>query len=146
MVKNNPPLNMQVSKYCINFGFLMAFAIFDINEYFLYNHVEKSRLLFFNIILSNKHAVPSIFNFLKKQASCGIRFKPVPLKVAVLVPQPARLYIRAKFSLRVFQTLMYLDMNNRVCTGLQKFPSLEREGFKDFRRTCLICLLLSAID
>ena len=62
-----------ISKYFINFGFLMAFAIFNINEHFLYNQVEKSRVLFFNKILSNKHAAPPIFNFLKQSVRCGIR-------------------------------------------------------------------------
>ena len=30
-----------VSKYFINFGMLMAFPIFDIYKYFLYNLIEK---------------------------------------------------------------------------------------------------------
>ena len=54
-----------ISKYFINFGMLMLFAIFDIIDFLLYNHIEKSRVLFFNKILSNKHAAPPIFNFLK---------------------------------------------------------------------------------
>ena len=58
-------------KYFINFGMMMAFPIFDINKKILYNHIEKSRVLFFNELLSNKHAAPSIFNFLKPSVSCG---------------------------------------------------------------------------
>ena len=36
-----------ISKYFINFGFLMAFAIFNINEHFLYNQTigEPQNLL-----------------------------------------------------------------------------------------------------
>ena len=55
-----------ISKYFINFGMMMAFPIFDINKHFLYNNIEKSRVLFFNEILSDKHAAPPIFNFLKQ--------------------------------------------------------------------------------
>ena len=57
-----------ISKYLINFGMMMAFPIFDINKHFLYNNIEKSRVLFFNEILSDKHAAPPIFNFLKQSA------------------------------------------------------------------------------
>ena len=61
-----------ISKYLINFDFLMVYAIFHINKHFFYNHVEKSRVLFFYKILSNKHAAPPIFDFLKQSVSCGI--------------------------------------------------------------------------
>ena len=61
-----------VSKYFINFDLLMLFAIFDIHKHFLYNQVEKSKDHLFNKILPNKHAAPSIFNFLKQSVSCGI--------------------------------------------------------------------------
>ena len=62
----------QISNYFINFGMMMAFPIFDINKHFLYNHIEKARVLFFNEILSNKHAAPPILNFLKQSVRCGI--------------------------------------------------------------------------
>ena len=64
-----------ISKYFINFGMMKAFPIFDINKQFLYNHIEKSRVLFLNEILSNKHAAPPIFNFLKRSVRCGIHFQ-----------------------------------------------------------------------
>ena len=65
-----------ISKYIINFGIMMAFPIFDINKHFLYNHIEKARVLFFNEILPNKHAAPPIFNFLKQSVSCGMMYQP----------------------------------------------------------------------
>ena len=46
-----------ISKYFINFGMMMAFPIFDINKDFLYNHIEKARVLFFNEILSNLYSI-----------------------------------------------------------------------------------------
>jgi len=61
-----------ISKYFINFGMMMTFSIFNINKHFLFNPIEKSRVLFFNEILSNKHAAPPIFNFLKQSVRCGI--------------------------------------------------------------------------
>ena len=61
-----------ISKYFINFGMMMAFPIFDINKHFLYNHIKQSRVLFFNEILSNKHAPLPMFNFLKQSVRCGI--------------------------------------------------------------------------
>ena len=53
----------------------MVFAIFDIIERFLYKHVEKSKVLFFYKILSNKHAAPPIFNFLKQSVRCENVYK-----------------------------------------------------------------------
>ena len=64
-----------ISKYFINFDFLMVFAIIDIIEHFMYKDVEKSRVLFFSKILSNKHAAPPIFNFLKQSVRCEIQSK-----------------------------------------------------------------------
>ena len=61
----------------------MAFAIFNIDEIFLYNRVEKSRVPFFNKILSNKHAAPPIFNFPKQSVRCGIAGKNVFSKKAM---------------------------------------------------------------
>ena len=61
-----------ISKYFISFGMMMTFTIFNINKHFLYNHIEKSRVLFFNEILSNKHASPPIFKFPKQSVRCGI--------------------------------------------------------------------------
>ena len=68
-----------MSKYFINFGFLMACAIFNINDNFLYNQVEESRVLFFSKILCNKHAAPPILKFLKQSVSCGISLLVRPL-------------------------------------------------------------------
>ena len=70
MVKNM--ILEDISKYFISFGMMMTFTIFNINKHFLYNHIEKSRVLLFNEILSKKHAAPPIFNFLKQSVRCGI--------------------------------------------------------------------------
>ena len=50
----------------------MSFAIFAICEVFLYHDNEKSRGLFFNKILSNKHTAAPIFNLTKHSVGCGI--------------------------------------------------------------------------
>ena len=61
-----------ISKNLTFFGLLMSFAIFAIKEVFLYHDIEKSRGLFFNKILSNKHTAPPIFNSTKHSLGCGI--------------------------------------------------------------------------
>ena len=65
----------------------MSFAIFAIKEVFLYHDIEKSRGLFFDKILSNKHTAPPIFNLTKHLVGCGIvRKKLSPMKVRHMFP------------------------------------------------------------
>ena len=40
----------------------------------MYHDILKSRILFFNKILSNKHTAPPIFNLEKQSVRCGIVF------------------------------------------------------------------------
>ena len=52
----------------------MSFAIFAINEVFLYHDYEKSRGLLIDKILSNKHTAPPIINLAKHSVGCGIHY------------------------------------------------------------------------
>ena len=51
-----------ISKYLINFGLLMSFAIFAFNEVLLDHDIEKWKGHVFNKILCNKHSAPPILN------------------------------------------------------------------------------------
>ena len=59
------------SKYVVNLGCWNHLTHYLYYQFGLQNDIKKSRGLFFNKILSNKHTAPSISNLTKQSASSG---------------------------------------------------------------------------
>ena len=109
----------------------MAFAIFDIN--ILYNHVEKSRLLFFNKILSSKHAAPPIFDFLKQSVSCGIYNSKNRINIKdhlFFYKKKSRYTIISKFLQIIQQYFQNLKSNNEATESFKDYETaIERKSW-----------------